>query len=207
MPDVKISALTAATTAPLATSIPVNEANVSKRLTVEQLADLIGVYKVRLTGDHTLSSTTGTEVMAITIPSIAGTWWYEMNILASTGTAADAPVLGVHYTGTVTATSCRHCLVAPSVSTTTSGSVAVDDVGTKSGAFTMAFPHTAFSTTAPNLYFATGHATISTNVLYYIFGVIVTTGTSGGSLKLYHGCEGTNASTVAAGSSITVWKA
>jgi hypothetical protein len=201
MADVKISEFTASTATAIAgIEIPINEAGTSKKITMTQLADLLGFYKAVLASSHAITSTTATEAMSVAIPA-AGTYWYEMFVIVESALLTEGVYLGVNYTGTVTAARCRHELWFVSTGTT-AGTAIPDDTGGIAGQDVEASHQTAFSTTAPNLQML-GVAAGDVSMPIYITGIL--TATASGDLELWHGCETGGAETrVMAGTAIIV---
>jgi hypothetical protein len=202
MADTKISALTAASAAALANEMAVNDAGTTKKVTGTQLNALFGIYKAVLGSAHAISSTTGTEVLQLSLPG-AGVYTFDIMVLAQTATTTVAVKLGVNYTGTYTADGTRFFCMAPSSSTTTSTNAVIDDVSATAQWMT-AIPHLTFTTTAGNLLWATGYTTTGTDIIHYIRGILTATGA--GDLELWHGSETATSTTVSAGTSIIAVK-
>jgi hypothetical protein len=197
--DTKISALTAATAAALANELAINEAGTSKKLTVSLLRDMIGVSKSVLTADHSISSTTATEVTDLSQTLVAGTYRFAYYLLCQSATATVGLTFGVNYTGTVTR------IVAmvkwPDTGTTATAGT-VDDTATGAQIVAHTVARTKASSTT-NLSTGTGGvATVDVDLFVTITGILVVS--DGGDLELWHGSETATATSVEAGSSLVV---
>lgn len=200
MADTKISALPAASAAAGANELPINEAGTTKKLTLEQIRDLLGIYKAAAASDHAISSTTATEVTDLQIAGLAaGTYVFQFNIIAQSATSTVSPMFGVNFTGTASPIVLR--LRYPGTGTTAISGVADND-GATSGQIEESVAKLAFTTTAPNLGATGGVAATGQNILYIIEGVMVVT--ASGDLELWHGSETATSTTLKAGSSVVV---
>jgi hypothetical protein len=199
--DSKISALTAATAAALANELAINEAGTSKKLTVSLLRDMLGVQKSVLGSDHSVSSTTATEVTDLSQTLVAGTYRFEFFLLCQSATTSVGLTFSVNYTGT--ATRMVAMLQWPDTGTTaTAGNV--DDAASGTGGQIVAHSVTRTeATSTTNLSTGTtGVAVVDVDLFLTISGVIVTS--DGGDLELWHGSETATATRVEAGSSLVV---
>lgn len=204
MADTKISALAAVSAAAAAQEIGVNDATVSRKVTIAQIETYFetrGMARVwALAADHAISATAATEVTGLgPITLEAGTYKFEFLVLAQSATATVSPMLGVNFTGTAAVRAFK--LRYASTGTAAITGVA-DDVGAASGQIEESMAQTAFSTTAPNLGATGGVATINASILYAIEGIIVVT--VSGDLELWHGSETATSTTVKAGTSAIV---
>lgn len=107
MADTKISALTAVTASAGANEFAVNEAGVSKKTSLTQVAaylQTIGMPQVRmLTSNYTNATTTGTEVTGLTFTGLAaGTYYVCWYLLMQVPTATTSCKFGGNFTGTTT---------------------------------------------------------------------------------------------------------
>jgi hypothetical protein len=198
--DTKISALPAVAAAVAAQELAVNDAGVSKKVTVGQLETYFEAKGMNrcwaLAADHAISAIAATEVTGLgPITLEPGTYKFEFYILAQSATATVSPMFGVNFTGTAAVRSFR--LRYPSTGTAAISGVA-DDAGANSGQIEESMALTTFQTTAPTLGATGGVATINTNILYIIEGVLVVT--VQGDLELWHGSETATSTTVKAGS-------
>ncbi len=206
MADTKISALTAVSTAAGANELAVNEAGTSKKVTLSQIETYLqtrGMPRItQLTSQHSIASTTGTEVTGLQQTLEAGTYVFRYHLIIRQATATtDAPQFGVNFTGT--ASKQNFVLSWPDASTALTASTGImDNVGIKTAGFMDAMAHNAFSTTAPNLGTTVGVAATAADHLCWIDGLIVVT--ASGDLELWRAAEGANASTTEVGSSLVV---
>jgi hypothetical protein len=151
---------------------------------------------VSLAADHTLSSVTGSAVSMPFNNVLPGTYIFQYYLLVQSATTTVSPMLGINFTGTAAVKAFR--LRYPGTGTTAITGVA-DDVGANTGQIEESMEQNAFSTTTPNMGFTGGVATINTNILVMIEGLIIVTAT--GNLELWHGSETATATSVKAGSS------
>lgn len=113
MADTKVSALTAVSAAALANEIPVNEGGVSKKLTVQQIADLLftringssgaaGPYKTlqKLSANSADQTSTTPAAVMITTGIGTGTWHFKYTALYQTAATTTGIRLNVNHTGT-----------------------------------------------------------------------------------------------------------
>lgn len=209
----KISALTETTTlnvADLLALVDVSDtaqaaSGSTRKATLDTLATWLqqthGMSRVlRLGSQHSLSSATATKVTGLDMTLENGTYVFRYAILCRTATAADGPQFGVNFSGT--ATVAMHFRFADATTAISAEVHSMDNVGIKTAGFISGMAHNAFSTTSPNMGTTIGTAATGTNILAWIEGVLVVTGS--GDLQLYHGCEGTNASSVEVDSSLIV---
>lgn len=114
MADTKISALTAAAAAAGANEIPINEAGTTKKLTVQQIADLLftrinsssgaaGSYKTlqKLSADSADQTSTTPAAVMTTTGVGAGTWHFRYVLLYQTAATTTGIKVQVNHTGTV----------------------------------------------------------------------------------------------------------
>lgn len=201
MADAKISALAAATVALSADEVPVNEAGTSKKLTLQQIEDLLGIHKAQLGSDHAISATAATEVALGATALPAGTYAFTYYLLCQSATTTVSPMFGINFTGTA-AVKAFWMDYADASATLLAMTGIADDVGTTALGFAARQAQNAYSTTAPNMGFVAGVAVINSTFLVIIKGVIVVTAV--GDLELWHGSETATSTTVKAGSSVVV---
>jgi hypothetical protein len=207
MVDTKISALSAASVGAAANEFAINEAGTSKKLTLAQIETYLetrGLPRVvALASQHSIASTTGTKVTGLDMALEAGTYVFRYSLITRQATSTgDAPQFGINFsTGTVTK---KNFILsfADANPALTANSYVMDDVGVKTAGFFDAMAHNAFSTTAPNLGTTVGVATLASDILCFIDGVLVVT--VAGTLELWRAAEGVNASTTEVGSSLVV---
>lgn len=203
MADARISQLAAAASLTTAMQVPVNNAGVTQRITLAQVAAFLqaaqGMPIVRqLAADKSISSTTATKASMDCALGV-GTYIVNYYLLAQSAAITTAPRFGVNFsTGTVTN---KHFVLRyPSTGTTANTGVA-DDVGASTGQIHESFPFSAFATTALTVGPAS-LATAAANILFVIEGVIVVT--VAGTLELWHAGSAAAATTLKAGSSLMV---
>lgn len=200
MADTKISALPAASAAAAANELGINEAGTSKKLTVAQLQDFLGVSKKVLAADQTSTSTTMAKVTGLDAVCGVGTWTFKYHCLWQTTATGTAVKFGVNHSGTVT----RFVVEATGAEATTAASTgAMDQVhaafGLRSGG-----SNRAISTTT-SIFGPTAADTANADMLCVIQGVIVVS--VSGNLELYFGSEATGSTqTIEAGSCLVLTK-
>lgn len=186
MADSKTSALAAASAAALMNEIPINEAGTSKKLTVQQIADLIGIQKARVGTRVTNSTTTGAEVTDLQFASlVAGTYLVEYFLICQSSATATGLKFGINYTGTVTRMGAMMHYI--STGTTAVSGVADGTLTATTGTMMEGASAITESTTAPNLGPFGGVATANENMLIKVEALLVVS--DGGDLELYHGSE------------------
>jgi len=206
MADTKISALTAATVAALANELAINEAGTSKKLTVQQIKDLLatlGLPRVtRLNTQHSISSTTGTEVTDLSQTLEAGTYTFKYSLLVRSATATVSPLLGVNFTGTGSPR--MHFRFADESAALTAEVHTMSDQGATAFGFISGMANSVETTTAPNMGSTATNAVsaTATDILVIIEGIIVVT--ASGDLELWHSSETATATSVEVGSSLVV---
>ena len=200
MADTKISALSAASAAALTNEIAINEAGTTKKLTVQQIVDLIGIKTKLLASDFASPGTTMGKATDLDYTLAAGTYWFEYRCIWQTSVGTTAIKLGVNFSGTQT----RFVVECTGAEATTAASTgAADQVhaafGLRSGGSGRA-PSTTVS-----IYGPTAADTINADMLAIIKGVIVVT--VSGDLQLYFGSEATGSTqTLESGTSLRITK-
>lgn len=155
-----------------------------------------GVTVVRAASDHTLASATPTEVTALTIATGTGTFVFNYYIYYSSSLAATGVRFDVNYDGTVTAFVWNQMWV--DTSATASTAVPDQDAVGAAGQVYGAFASRAKGTAGRGVTLSVD--TVSADMLMRIEGLMIVT--VGGNLKLYHGSEDANNTTVKTGSSL-----
>jgi len=207
MADTKISALSAASAAAGANELAINEAGTSKKITVTQLVtylQTLGMPRVlKLTGQHSISSTTATKVTGLDMVLEAGTYVYKYSLLIQQATSTgDAPQFGINFS-TGTAAVKAHGLRFWDATVAVTAEVHImDNIGIKAAGFVSGMVSNAYTTTAPDMGTTIGVAATGANIFCHIEGIIVVT--VQGTLELWRGAEGANASTTEIGSSLVV---
>jgi hypothetical protein len=204
MADTKVSALTAAAAALGADEFPVNEAGTSKKVTITQLVtylQTLGMPRVKKTAIHSNSTTTGTEVTDLTTALEVGTYVFDYYLILRAATAANAPLLGVNFTGTAAVKSMIMYWGDASGSLLAEAHN-MDDQGVQTTGLISGMVNKTYTTTAPNMGTTVGMATAAADTYAQISGLLVVTVT--GNLALWHSTRVATASTVEAGSSLVV---
>lgn len=204
MADTKISALAAVSAAATTNELAVNEAGTSKKVTLAQIETLLkqrGMPRVStVTSQHSISSTTATEVTSIQQTLEAGTYVFQYSLIVRSATATVSPMYGVNFTGTAAVR--KMTLQYNDAGGLATGTGVADDVGTTAGSMMSGTTVTAFSTTAPNMGHTGGVGTINTDVFVVIDGIMIVT--VAGDLELWHGSETATATSIEVGSSLVV---
>jgi len=150
---------------------------------------------VKLGADHTLASSTGTEVTGLQFVTLRpGTYvatYYLLTQSSATGTGIG---IGLNFTGTATLNILRRY---GSTGTTASTGVADDAINALGGQIMEAQAAQAASTTTPNMIYG-GVATANTTLLEVVEAVVVVTAV--GDLEVWHSSETANNTSVKAGS-------
>jgi hypothetical protein len=205
MADTKISALTAAAAAAVANELAINEAGVSKKISITQLVTLLqtlGMPRVaRLNSTHSISSTTGTEVTGLTMALEAGTYQFHYQLIVRSATTTVGPMLGVNFDGTAAVKTMA--AYWPDDSTVLTAYVSeMDDEGTKGVGVMAGMATKTYSTAAPNMGTTVGVATVAADITMMISGVLIVT--VAGNLELWHSSETATDTSVEIGSSLVV---
>lgn len=203
MADTKISALAAVAAAALANELAVNEAGTSKKLTVSQLADLIGVRSKNLAADEISDEPTDTtmgRVVGLDYTLAVGRWWFEYRCIYRSSAAATGVKFGVNFSGTQT----QFVVEATGSEGTTAASTgAMDQVHAAFGLRSGGGNRAPSTTTA--IFGSASVDTVNADMLTIIKGVINVT--VSGDLQLYFGSEATGSTqTIMAGSALRVTK-
>lgn len=213
MADTKVSALTAVATPAVADEIPVNQAGTSKKETAAQLlsmhcllisgnsgtANQIAAPQETwqvLTANATANSTTTIATVMTTSSLPAGKYWYRYDILTQSAATTTAQKFSVDATGTVVYH--LYHLFFPSQGVTAATGVVDQDINVTTGAV---WAHLSTRTDNTTLGPATDHDTTG-NVHYVIEGMVETS--TSGNLLLGHASEVAAASTVQAGTMLTL---
>lgn len=204
MSDTKISGLTGASALAGSDEFAVNNAGSSKKVSASQVETFFETrgfpIVFALGSDHTLASTTGTEVTGLgPCTLVPGTYYYTYELIVQSSATATGIGLGINFTGTAAVRTIR--LMYPSTGTTAISGV-MDDVGAGTGQIMETNVQTAFSTTAPNMVNTAGFATANANVPVTITGILVVT--VSGDLELWHSSETAANTSVKTGSSLVV---
>ncbi len=199
MADTKISALPAATVAAVANELAANEAGASKKVTLQQVMNLLGVSKAQLAADHVSLIVLGTAC-AMNVALAIGTHVFTYYILAQSATSTVGPTFGVNFTGTAAV---RKMVLRYAGTGTAASTGVADDVVAAPLATGNVYEGQiveAFTTTAPNMAAIAGVGAVNQNILYIIEGILIAT--VAGNLELWHGSETATSTTVKAGTSV-----
>lgn len=206
MANLAISDLSLASAAVAGMDLEVNNFGTSERITLTQLKTLLqmlGMPRItQLTSQHSVASTTGTEVTGLSQTLEAGTYVFRYYLIIRQATATgDAPQFGINFTGTSTT---KNWILSWADATTaiTAETHIMDNVGVKGFGYISGMAHNAVSTTAPNMGTTVGVAAVAADILCFIDGLIIVT--VSGDLELWRSAEGSNASTTQIGSSLVV---
>ena len=216
MADTKISALTALTgvnaaNGDLFTLVDVsdstmNASGTNKSITVTELVAMLqarGMPRVtRLGTQHSISSTTGTEVTDLQQTLEVGTFTFTYALIVRSATASVSPLLGVNFTGTGSPR--MHFRFADETAAITAEVHTMSDQGSQAFGYISGMANSIESTTAPNMGTTATNAVsaTATDILVWIEGIIVVTGS--GDLELWHSSETATATSVEVGSSLIV---
>lgn len=136
-----------------------------------------------LSSDHTLASTTGTEVTGLQFADLRpGTYLVEYFLRCSSSAIATGIGLGVNFTGTAASPSIK--LTAPTTGGTAATGVYDGESNVGGGALYEARSTNAYSTIAPNMLNTGGWATANEVVPIVVTALI--TVTAAGDLELWH---------------------
>lgn len=155
-----------------------------------------GVTVVRNGADHTLASTTPTEVTGLSVATGTGTFVFNYYILYSSSLAATGVRFDVNYDGTVSNFVWNQMFVG--LIATASDANADQDSVLAAAAVYNAFSSRAKGTAGRGTTISVD--TVNLDMLMRIEGLMIVT--VAGNLKLYHGCEDANNTTVKVGSSL-----
>jgi hypothetical protein len=205
MADTKVSALTAVTTPASTDELPVNQAGTSKKMTLAQLVthlQTLGMPRVKkLTAQHSISSTTGTEMTDLQLTLEAGTYVFDYYLIVRSATATVGPMIGINFTGTA-AVKTMQAFWADGSGSLLAETHNMDDQGVLGTGFISGMANKAYTTTAPNMGTTVGVTTTASDIPMRITGVLVVT--ASGDLECWHSSETATATSVEAGSSVVV---
>lgn len=209
MADTKISALTDVTTLEAGDKFAVadlSDLTATKSGTLTELIaylQTLGMPMVRrLNSQHSIASATATKVTDLDMTLEPGTYEYQYSLILRTATAADGPQLGINFSTGTAAVKTMVMRWADATASLLAEVHSMDNVGVKTYGFISGMAHNAYSTTSPNMGTTVGCSTTASDIPAFITGVVVVT--VQGNLELWHGCEGTNASSVEIGSALVV---
>lgn len=156
--------------------------------------------KTRLNTQHLIASTTGTEVTDLQQTLEVGTFIFTYTLLVRSATTTVGPMLGVNFTGTGAPR--MHFRFADATSAITAEVHSMDDQGGLTFGYISGMAQNAESTAAPNMGTTVGVAATASDILCFIEGIIIVTGS--GDLELWHSSETATNTSVEVGSSLTV---
>lgn len=201
MADTKISALAAVTAAAAANEIPINEAGTTKKLTVAQVRDLIGDFKIVVVNDHSVSTVAPTNVAELNAPLVAGTYRFSYWLLIQSATTTVGLNFAVNYTGTTTRIAYQ--LSWPDTGVTAALGAVDDTANAATGQVVAHSTSRVENTTTATVSTGTaGVASADVDLFAKIEGIIVVS--DSGDLELWHGSETATATRVEAGSHLLV---
>lgn len=158
------------------------------------------IVTISLAADHSISSTTATEVTGLKVANLPpGRYVAEYFLIVQSGTSGTGLGLGINFTGTTTRVVMR-------TEYSDSGGLSIgtgtmDDLVVNPGNMITGTVARALTTTAPNLVSA-GVATTNVDIMVVLY-VIIEVSTVG-DLQLWHSSETAVATTVESGSSVRV---
>jgi len=154
-----------------------------------------------LTADHSISSTTQTEVTDLSITLVAGTYRFSYFLICQAAATTTGFTFSVNYTGTATQIVSALSWI-DSASTAATGSVDDTTTGTVGGVTASWVARAEGTTTATMNTGTAGNTAADTDLFLKIEGVI--TVTNGGDLELWHGSEVAAATRVESGSNLQI---
>jgi len=157
----------------------------------------------RLTADHSISSTTGTEVTDLTMALEAGTYTVDYYLIVQSATTSVSPMLGINFDGTAAVKSFMY-MFADAGTSLLAELYTMDDEGVNTAGFIAGRATRTYSTTAPNLGSTATLAvsTVDVDIPIRITGLLIVT--VAGNLELWHSSETATATRVETGSSLVV---
>jgi len=207
MADSAISGLTAVAAALATHPLETVDGGTSKKVTFAQLITLLQQEfalprKTRLNSQHSISSTTGTEVTDLSQTLEPGTYDFKYSLIVRTATTSVSPLLGINFTGTGAPR--MHFRFADATSAITAELHTMDDEGSNAFGYISGRASNTETTTAPNLGSTAtlAAAVANTDILVFIEGKIIVT--ASGDLELWHSSETATATSVEVGSSLVV---
>lgn len=218
MPDSRITDLTALAGTAIAVGDTIeivdvsnttdNAAGSSRKTTLGDIATAlsagIGLPRVkRLNTDHSLASTTGTEVTDLSMTLEPGTYVVDYYLIVQSSATATSPLLGLNFTGTAAVRSFIF-MFADATSAITAELHTMDDEGVNTFGYISGRATRTFTTTAPNLGSTAtlAVATANTDTPVRITGLLIVT--ASGDLELWHSSETAASTVVETGSSLVV---
>jgi len=161
-----------------------------------------GYVVKRLGTQHQLASVTGTKVTDLDATLAAGTYVFEYSLLVRSATTTVGPMFGVNFTGTGAP---RQIFMFADASTALTAEVhSMDDQGNKGFGFISGMASVAETTASPDMGTTVGVATINSDILCFIKGIIIVT--VSGNLELWHSSETATNTSVEVGSSLVIVK-
>jgi len=179
----------------------------SQIVTLQDIMDLLqtlGMPRViALSSAHSVSATTPTKVTGLDTTVEAGTYTFDYRLFVRAATAGVAPQFNFNFTGTVTKATWWYQYADLSATLLAAIGQASHNVTTQTLGFGMAQSENVEATTAVgNMGPAGGLQSTATDTMILITGLLLVT--VSGNLELWHGSETATATTVEAGSSLTV---
>lgn len=154
----------------------------------------------RLSVDHSISSTTATEVTGLEITNLQpGTYVATYYLIVQSDTATTGVGIGINFTGTA-ARQVMRTTYADSGGLST-GTGTMDDVAANPGNMRSGTAARTFTTTAPNLISA-GVSVVTVDIMMTV--VVIIEVTAAGNLEIWHSSETAAATRIESGSSVVV---
>lgn len=152
----------------------------------------------KLTADHSISSTTATEVTGLELTNVQpGTYVAEYFLILQSGTAGTGVGIGINFTGTAVRQVMR--MDYPDSGGLSTGTGTMDDVAANPGVMVSGPAARTFTTTAPNLISA-AVSTVDVDI-FAIVRVLIEV-SAAGNLEIWHSSETAVATRVESGSSV-----
>lgn len=159
-----------------------------------------GIRTKRLNAQHSISSTTGTEVTGLELTNVLpGTYNFKYTLIVQSATTSVGPMLGLRFTGS-SGVPLAHFRFADATSAITAETHIMDTIGVKTFGYISGMASNAATTISPNMGTTVGVAAINSDILCFIEGTIIVTAV--GDLELWHSSETATATSVEVGSNV-----
>jgi len=182
--------------------VPANDTTMASNQITDKRVMQRTPWTYTLTAQHSISSTTATEVTGLQATGLtAGTYVARYNLIVRSATATVGLGYGINYTGTVTKMS---CVLQFPTSGTTAGNGTADDVGAN-GQLWEAWAVKTEATSTPNLGPYTGGVTTTASDITNVIECVLVV-SDAGDLEIWHGSETATATSVETGSALVLTK-
>ena len=202
----QITALGASTTLASTSLLPNDEGGTAKKMTLAQLTtylQTVGMPRVKkLTGQHSISSTTATKLTDLDMTLEAGTYTFDYRLIVTSHTTTVGVMVGLNFSTGTAAVANWIGYWADDTAAITAEVHRMSEEGVKTWGFISGLASKTYTTTAPLLGTTVGVKTTDTNTPMFVSGVLVVT--VQGNLEMWHSSETATATTVEAGSSLVV---